>query len=212
MVDGTLTKPEDFAEAGRIVNDEAVRMRGLVDDLLYLSQVEAGEIVMHFDRIDPNELLRATQERFNRRAQQSAVKLELETARSMPPIDADARRLEQALANIVDNAVRHTPQGGRVKLRSSASDGRVELAVHNTGSYIPPGVLPRIFERFYQADGDGARSDGNTGLGLAITKEIVEAHGGGVVAMSEPEDGTEFVISLPAGALESGTGTQEPGG
>jgi signal transduction histidine kinase len=198
MVDGALSKPEDFAEAGRIINDEAVRMRGLVDDLLYLSQVEAGEIVMHFDRIDPNELLRATQERFARRAGQADVALRLEPSPSMPPIDADGRRMEQALANIVDNAVRHTPQGGRVTLRSSASNGHVEFVVHNTGSYIPPQALPRIFERFYQAESNGSRADGNTGLGLAITREIVEAHGGEVVASSAPERGTEFVITLPA--------------
>jgi signal transduction histidine kinase len=196
MMDGSLHKQEDFIEASRIINDEAVRMRGLVDDLLYLSQVEAGQVVLHFDRLSPNELLQETLARFHRRAAQSDVRLLVQTGET-PAISADPRRLEQALANIVDNAVRHTPAGGSVTLRSEAANGHVELSVHNTGSVIPPEALPRIFDRFYQVDPARARADGNTGLGLAITKEIVEAHGGDVEVTSSQEAGTEFVITLP---------------
>ncbi|HLF71190.1 MAG TPA: HAMP domain-containing sensor histidine kinase [Dehalococcoidia bacterium] len=196
LVDGAADKREDAVEAARIINDEAVRMRGLVDDLLYLSQVESGEFNIQRDQLNPNDLLDATRERFERRAEQAGVHLVVET-QSTPRIDADARRLEQALANIVDNAVRHTPKGGFVSLRSSASDGHVSLAVHNTGSVIPAEALPKIFDRFFQADPQGARSDSNTGLGLAITKEIVDAHGGEVTVTSTFADGTEFVITLP---------------
>jgi signal transduction histidine kinase len=197
MTDGSLQRPEDYTEAARIINDEAVRMRGLVDDLLYLSQVEAGEIVMHFDRFLPNELLLSTVERFDRRARQGDIRLLVQTTPT-PEIEADARRIEQALANIVDNAVRHTPAGGAVTLRSSADDGHVRFAIHNTGSVIPPEHLSRIFDRFFQGDPARARADGNTGLGLAITREIVEAHGGSVDVTSSAEAGTEFVITLPA--------------
>jgi len=196
MLDGALTRPQDYEEAGRIINDEAVRMRGLVDDLLYLSQMEAGETALQPEPLDANDLLQATMERFARRADQAGVALRLET-RPLPRIEADGRRLEQALANVVDNAVRHTPSGGAVTLRSFWEDGEVGLAVHNTGSVIPAEALPHIFERFFQADPAGARKDGNTGLGLAITKEIVEAHGGAVRATSSEADGTEFVITLP---------------
>jgi signal transduction histidine kinase len=114
-----------------------------------------------------------------------------------PQIQADGRRLEQALANIVDNAVRHTPGGGNVTMRSFAENGHVRLSVHNTGSVIPSDALPHVFERFFQADPAGARADANTGLGLAITKEIVEAHGGSVEAKSSESEGTEFEITLP---------------
>jgi signal transduction histidine kinase len=196
MVDGSLQKPEDFAEAGKIINDESVRMRGLVDDLLYLSQVEAGSVQLSPETIQPNDLLDATQQRFRRRAEQAGVGLSLSMAR-VPAIEADPRRIEQALANIVDNAVRHTPAGGHVTLRSGAENGSVSFAVHNTGSVIPPEALPRIFDRFFQVDPERARAEGNTGLGLAITKEIVEAHGGSVEVASSRETGTEFVISLP---------------
>jgi signal transduction histidine kinase len=197
MVDGSLTSPDDFTEAGRIINDEAVRMRGLVDDLLYLSQVDSGEFRIQADDMAPNELLQATRERFARRAQQSGVALRVQS-QPTPRIHADGRRLEQALANIVDNAVRHTPSGGAVTLRSRAENGHVELSVHNTGPVIPPEAMPHIFERFFQADPAGASKDANTGLGLAITREIVQAHGGEVVATSSVEAGTEFVITLPA--------------
>jgi signal transduction histidine kinase len=194
-----LTRPENYAEAGRIINDEAVRMRGLVDDLLYLSQVEAGEFNMQLDKLSANELLKSTQERFARRASQSGIALELR-ASPLPQINADGRRMEQALANIVDNAVRHTPRGGRVTLSSLAQNGNVRLSIHNTGSVIPSEALSHVFDRFYQADPSGARADGNTGLGLAITKEIVEAHGGAVEASSSAATGTSFVITLPATA------------
>jgi signal transduction histidine kinase len=171
-------------------------MRGLVDDLLYLSQVEAGQASLQLDRINANDLLLETRERFNRRAVQKNVRISVLTS-GVPPIEVDPRRLEQALANIVDNAVRHTPEGGSVTLRSTAENGHIRLAVQNTGSFIPEEVLPQIFDRFFQVDPQRARIDGNTGLGLAITKEIVEAHGGEVNATSSREAGTEFVITLP---------------
>ena len=196
MVDGALERPDDFAEAGRIINQEAVRMRSLVDDLLYLSQVEAGEVSLYFDRLSPRELLVVTQERFERRAVQSGVRFRVEST-DVPEIEADARRLEQALANLVDNAVRHTPAGGTITLRSTRAAGYVRFSVHNTGSYIPPEVLPRIFDRFFQVDPQRSRADGNTGLGLAITKEIIEAHGGIVEASSSEDQGTEFVVTVP---------------
>jgi signal transduction histidine kinase len=196
MTDGSLKTPEDYSEAGRIINEEAVRMRALVDDLLYLSQVEQGAFAIQADELSPNELLVATLERFMRRARQSGVALELDT-NDTPHIKADGRRLEQALANIVDNAVRHTPSGGTVTLRSLAEDGHVQLSVHNTGSYIPDEALAHVFDRFFQADPLGASTDANTGLGLAITKEIVNAHGGVVDARSSIEEGTEFTIVLP---------------
>jgi signal transduction histidine kinase len=197
MVDGSLTKGEDYAEAGRVINDEAVRMRGLVDDLLYLTQVDAGEFNIQPDDMSANELLQATRERFERRAQQSGIDLRVQS-QSSQRFQGDGRRLEQALANIVDNAVRHTPTGGTVTMRSFGDDGHVNLSVHNTGSLIPPDALPHIFERFFQADPAGARADANTGLGLAITKEIINAHGGEVTATSSEESGTEFLITLPA--------------
>ncbi len=197
MVDGSLKDSDEYAEAGRIINDEAVRMRGLVDDLLYLSQVEAGEVSMQMDDINPAELLNDTVERFQRRARLARVEVAVRAA-TTPQIHADGRRMEQAVANIVDNAMRFTPAGGRITLSATSEDGHVDLSVHNTGSVIPPEAIPMLFDRFFQVDPARARADGNSGLGLAITKEIVEAHGGNIAVHSSQEEGTEFVISLPA--------------
>jgi signal transduction histidine kinase len=196
MVDGALQQPEDYKDAARIINDEAIRMRGLVDDLLYLSQAEGGQVVLQEEALNPMDLLRETAERFRRRAELAGVSIEVEPGIA-PVITADPRRLEQAVANLVDNAVRHTPSGGHISLGSSASNGSVRLSVHNTGSVIPPEAMPHIFERFFQVDPARARADGNTGLGLAITREIIEAHGGSVSATSSGSAGTEFVISMP---------------
>jgi signal transduction histidine kinase len=197
MIDGALQKPEDYTEAARIINDEAVRMRGLVDDLLYLSQVEAGQVVLQKEDINPTHLLEQTRERFQRRAAQAEVTIAVQPG-TRAAFRADPRRIEQALANLVDNAVRHTPRGGRITLRSTALAGEVRLSVHNTGSYIAPEVLPHIFERFFQVDRVKSRANGNTGLGLAITNEIVEAHAGHVEVHSSEAAGTEFIIAMPA--------------
>ncbi len=203
MTDGSVQEQEDLIEAARIINDEAVRMRSLVDDLLYLSQVDSGEVTLQMDEMDPNELLTATEERFRCRAEQAGVSVAVRTV-TAPKIQADGRRLEQAVANIVDNALRFTTRGERVTLRSAVSNGRVQLAVHNRGPVIPPEALSRIFERFFQVDAARSRAEGNTGLGLAITKEIVEAHGGTVKVTSNAEQGTEFLIDLPV--ARSGAG------
>jgi two-component system sensor histidine kinase ResE len=208
MVDGALTRSEDYSEAGRVINDEAVRMRGLVDDLLYLTQVDSGEFNIQTEDMTANELLQATQERFQRRADQAGIDLQV-LSESAQRFRGDGRRLEQALANIVDNAVRHTPSGGTVTMRSFGENGHVNLSVHNTGSVIPGEALPHIFERFFQADPAGARADANTGLGLAITREIVEAHGGDVTATSSQEAGTEFMISLPTTSSNGRTPSSE---
>jgi signal transduction histidine kinase len=196
MIDGALHNNEDYGEAAKIINEEAVRMRGLVDDLLYLSQVEAGQVVLQKEGINPSELLRQTQERFQRRADQQQIGISVMPG-TTAPMQADPRRIEQAIANLVDNAVRHTPAGGRITLRSTILDGTIRLSVHNTGSFIGPEVMPHIFERFFQVDRVKSRANGNTGLGLAITREIVEAHGGRVEVHSSRGAGTEFIISLP---------------
>jgi signal transduction histidine kinase/uncharacterized protein (UPF0333 family) len=196
IIDGAVADEDGLQEAARIINEEAIRMRGLVDDLLYLSQVEAGHIVMQLEPVDPLALMEVTRERFLRRADEAGINIDIRPS-AAPQVALDPRRIEQAFANIVDNAVRHTPQGGTVTLTAVADNGSVQLAVRNTGSYIPEEARERIFERFFQVDSSRARVDGNTGLGLAITKEIVEAHGGSVDVTSSAEEGTEFVISLP---------------
>ena len=119
----------------------------------------------------------------------------------LPPIAGDSRRLEQVFTNLIDNAVRHTPHGGNITVCAAANNGMVRVGVRNTGSYIPPQELSRVFERFFQQDPSRTRAAngaGGAGLGLAIATEVVQAHNGTLSATSDQTEGTEFVVTLPA--------------
>ncbi|HZP57022.1 MAG TPA: ATP-binding protein [Dehalococcoidia bacterium] len=196
IIDGAVTTEEDLQESGRIIHEEANRMRALVDDLLLLSQIESGQMVMQHAHVDLRALLEATVERFQWALRDAEVSAHLDFG-SMPPVHGDERRLEQVFTNLITNAVRHTPRGGVITVRAGADLGGVVVSVHNTGSLIPAEDLPRVFERFFQVDRARARKPGSSGLGLAIVAEIVEAHGGTVKALSSPGHGTEFVVTLP---------------
>lgn len=206
MVEGAVRTPEDYAAAGRIINEEAGRMRRLVEELLYLSKIEAGQIPLERRDLDMGELLRACTRRIQPPAQRAGIKLELEVT-SLPPVRGDEGLLEQVFGNLLDNALKHTPPGGAIRVRAQAGDplaadlpAWVVVSVHNTGSFIPAEDLPRVFERFYQLDKARAKNAGGSGLGLAIVKELVQAHGGTVEARSDLATGTEFIVRLPTDA------------
>ncbi len=197
ILDGAITDEEEYREACRIINEEANRMRGLVDDLLLLSQIESGQVEMQHAHVDLRALLENTLERFQWELRDGEIQSGISIDR-LPEVHGDARRLEQVFSNLLQNAVRHTPAGGAVTVRARVGrDGSVSVGVHNTGSFIPPGDLPRVFERFFQVDRARARKGGSSGLGLAIVSEIVEAHGGAIRAASDAATGTEFTITLP---------------
>jgi signal transduction histidine kinase len=212
MVDGTLSGPDGAREAGRVIGEEAERMRRLVEDLLYLGHIESGDVALQRDPIDLSELARAAQARFLFRAQESGINFEVQAAQPVP-IVGDPHRLGQVLDNLVENAFKHTPPSDTVRVTAAleadkASSARLTrpamtavLTVHNTGSYIAPEEADRVFERFYQIDKARAGSDGS-GLGLAIAREIVQAHGGQIELRSSAQSGTRFIVRLPA--LESG--------
>ncbi len=197
ILDDAIGTEEELRESTRIINEEANRMRGLVDDLLLLSQIESGQAVMEHTHVDLQALLEQTLERFQWALRDGEIRSGIRIER-VPGVHGDARRLEQVFSNLLQNAVRHTPAGGEITVRASTErDGRVSISVHNTGSYIPAEDLSRVFERFFQVDRARARKGGSSGLGLAIVSEIVEAHGGTVAATSDERTGTEFTITLP---------------
>lgn len=201
MVDGTIQTPEEYADAGRIIEDESSRMRRLVDDLLELSRLESGQVTMSRGPVDFGGLLTAAVRRAARWADEKGVTLATDLA-ALPALQGDEIRLEQVVTNLLENAVKHTPAGGRIDVRSRAavatgSSGtpRVILEVRNTGSYIPPEDLPRVWERFYQLD--RSRAGAGSGLGLAIVAETVQAHLGSASVESDPSTGTTFTVVLP---------------
>jgi signal transduction histidine kinase len=197
MTDGTLRTPEQYAEAGRVIHEEAERMAHLVEDLLYLSRVESGQFQGERHPLDLGELARACVQRAERRAAACGVTIALERA-PLPRVAGEAHRLEQVLDNLLDNALKHTPPGGRisVRLRDEPASGGVCLSVHNTGSYIPPEEQRQVFDRFFRGHNNAGRE--GTGLGLSIARHIVEGHGGTIAVRSSPDAGTEFSVWLPA--------------
>ena len=125
------------------------------------------------------------------------VRLHRDIPDDLPPIDGDPERVHQVLFNLVDNAVRFTPAGGEVTVSAHRSNGSIEVSVSDTGVGIPSEHLPRLFERFYRADPARSRDDGGTGIGLAIARSVVEAHGGHIRAESELGQGSTFTFDLP---------------
>ncbi|MCA1644434.1 MAG: HAMP domain-containing histidine kinase [Chloroflexi bacterium] len=211
LVDGTLSGAEGAKEAGRIIGEEAERMRRLVEDLLYLGRIESGDLALQRDPVNLAELVRAAQPRFLFRAQEGGISFEIQ-AHEPVTILGDPHRIGQVLDNLVENAFKYTPPTGRVEVSASLEGGKpaagrtprsprmAVLTVHNTGSFIPPEEAERVFERFYQVDKARAGTRG-TGLGLAIAREIVQAHGGKIDLQSSPQTGTVFSVRIPA--LES---------
>jgi two-component system OmpR family sensor kinase len=197
LLDGTASTPETTARAARVIHEEAERMRRMVDELLILARFDAGQMVMARDQVELGPLLQKCVEKLSPQAQAAGVTLDLDVPEPSV-VSGDADRLAQVFANLLDNGVAHTAAGGKVSVtaRQIAGARAVEVTVTDMGEGIPAEALPRIFERFYQVDKARKRSRG-AGLGLAITKEIVEAHGGTVTAESVVGLGTRFTVRLP---------------
>jgi signal transduction histidine kinase len=213
ILDGTADSPDSRQQAARIIYDEAGRMHRMVVDLLDLARLDAGTLELQHEAIDLPGLLNNIAERFGLQAQGAGVTLHVEAA-SLPTVMGDGDRLAQVFTNLVDNAIKNTPAGGQITIRSSQADPEVQVEVEDSGNGIPPEALAHIFERFYQAD--PSRPGGNkhgTGLGLAIVKEIVNAHGGKISVRSKWQpvldgngvSGSTFTVILPLTAPELDT-------
>jgi len=180
------------------------RLGRLVDQLLDLSRLESGEIPLRIEQLPLQPLVDDLISEIDVALSGRGVRVDNHVPADLPALSVDRERVHQVLFNLVDNAVRFTPEGGHVTVSARRRNGSVEVAVSDTGAGIPSEHLPRLFERFYRADPARARGDGGTGIGLAIARSVVEAHGGQIKAESEPGHGSVFTFDLPA-AEESGT-------
>ncbi len=195
LVDGTAADDETRTKAARIINDEARRMRRQVDELLELARVQSGQLKMEREPVNVRELIERCREVFSVQAADKKVVLVSETSGGVMTVTGDADRLEEVLDNLIDNAIKNSHQGGQVNIFGRPVDGNwIEMKVTDQGPGIPPEQLPHVFERFYQVT--GVRT--GVGLGLTIAREIVHAHGGTIEARSEPGEGADFTIRLPA--------------
>lgn len=194
LKDGTLPGTlERFA----VMHKEAENLTRLVEDLRTLSLADAGELPLQPQPLDPAQLLAQVHAAFLQKATAEGIALEGNVEPHLPQINVDEMRMLQALGNLVSNALRFTPNGGRIILSAQAEEEHIVFTIADTGVGIPADKLPRVFERFYRADAARNDSVGESGLGLAIVKSIVWAHGGTVHVESIEGKGTTFSLRLP---------------
>ncbi|MGE3345084.1 MAG: sensor histidine kinase [Vicinamibacterales bacterium] len=176
---------------------EVTHLQSLVEDLGDLARAEARQLTLAPEAVDVRALL----VRVHRQAAPRATALQIALDDISAPAGVmawvDPGRLRQVVTNLLDNALVHTPAGGRIHLGASAADRQVTITVRDTGAGIPPDHLPHVFDRFYRVDPSRSRTTGGVGLGLAIARQLVEASGGRITAASEPSRGTTFTVTLP---------------
>jgi len=185
--------------------EEVKLLARLVEDLRLLSLVEAGQLPLEKRAMDVGDLLRDAQVNFTPQTADRGVTLVLDLPPEIPEVMADRRRIAQVLGNLLTNALRHTPSGGRVTLSAAvapplvggAGGGMLRVTVADTGPGIPSEDLPYIFERFWRGEKSRSRAGGGAGLGLAIAKQLVEMHGGTMDVDSTPGEGSKFWFTLP---------------
>jgi signal transduction histidine kinase len=197
ILDGTAATPKSQRQAAQVIYDESARMHRMVLDLLDLARMDAGTFDLQLGEVDIPLLLGGIVEKFTPQARLARLHIRLESA-PLPPVLGDGDRLAQVFTNLLDNAIQFTPAGGSITLRTEQTTNGIRVDVTDSGVGMPPEVLPKIFDRFFQADPSrsGGRKHGS-GLGLAIVSEIVQTHGGRITVRSEPGTGSTFTVSLP---------------
>lgn len=189
--------PLSKEEIARLV-DQTNHLTTLINDLHELAQAEAQQLPMHKQDTDIAQLVKDVTAVFKPAATAKQIELQVELLGAMPIIEVDAARMRQVLHNLLDNALRHTPGNGRVRITVEQTEAGIQIKIADSGAGIKPEDLPHVFDRFYRADSARSRERGSAGLGLAIVRAIVEAHDGKVnVFSSGSEQGSAFVITLP---------------
>ncbi len=189
------TAPE-YKESLAIILDESRRLSRLVDDLLNLARADAGHVRLQPQDFYFNDLLADSCRSVQSLASARKIELEWRSAGDIP-FRGDEELLRRLVVNLLDNAIRYTPPGGKVSAALEAAGPDVRIRVADTGIGIAPEAVPHVFERFYRADKARSRADGGFGLGLAIVKWIAESHNGAVELSSQPESGSVFTVTLP---------------
>jgi signal transduction histidine kinase len=209
MLDGTVTDAQEYQELALIVQQEAQRMRRLVDQMLELSRLESGTSPLDLGPVHVDEFIENIGKRYTRLGEAKGVAVQW-GAPSGLILSADAGRLEQVLVNLLDNALQYTDSGGTIALYAQhAQPGGVSFVVRDTGKGIPAADVPRLFERFYQVERSRSGQGRHVGLGLAIVREIVDAHRGRIHVESTVGVGTTVTVTIPQSV--HGRGAPEPG-
>ena len=174
------------------------RLSKLVEELFELARLDSHETKVHYEPFNISELAQDVIQKYSLAAQKNQINIQVDPDRSLPFVNADIAMIERVMENLLDNALRHTPTGGLIRLTFSVQNGDVVVGVSDTGCGIPEEDLPHIFDRFYQKDRNKAPHTGHSGLGLAIAKRILELHNKSINVESTAESGATFTFSLPA--------------
>lgn len=183
------------AEIYETLYSEAKLLNHLIDDLRTLSLADANELPLNLVEVAPVDILQRAAAAQQIHAQQAGITLGVSTSEDLPPIRVDPERLAQIMGNLISNAIRYTPQGGTIRLSAEAQGNRVAIRVQDNGAGIATDDLPHIFDRFYRGD-KSRQNTGESGLGLAIAKSIVEAMGGSISVESKVGEGSTFTVLL----------------
>jgi len=194
MRDGVIEVRRETIES---LYDEALLLTHLVDDMQDLSLSDAGRLALHRESVDAATLVSSAALAAAPQASAHGISLRVEPVPPLPPVYVDPQRVGQVLRNLLSNALAYTPAGGTVAIRASAERDVVRIDVRDTGAGIPAEHLPNVFERFYRADPSRARATGGAGIGLALVKQFISAHGGEVAVESEVGQGSCFSFTLP---------------
>jgi signal transduction histidine kinase len=197
MLDGVLEpSPDELA----VLHGEVRCLGRLVEDLRLLSLADAGQLTLNKCETRMGDLVEGLVSRIAPLAETQSITLKTQVEQLSAVFTADEHRIQQALANLIDNALRHTPPGGQVTVEAARINGSVSISVTDSGPGITADELPYLFERFWRGDKSRSRDRGGSGLGLSIVKQLVELHGGSVQVESEVDAGSTFTITLPVDA------------
>jgi len=181
----------------RTLDEEAILLSRLVDDLQELSLAEAGELKLVYQLEDIATLVNQIAASVQPQAAARGVSVANDLPATLPPVNIDYNRISQVLRNLLENAIAHTGDGGNITLSASQQGDWLEVSVTDNGEGIPVEDLPNIFERFYRVDKSRTRATGGSGLGLTVSKRLVEAHGGKIEVQSELGKGSRFSFTIP---------------
>jgi two-component system sensor histidine kinase BaeS len=179
------------------IDEQNHMLTRMVEDLRTLALADAGQLELQTTPTDFRDLVKRVAARFEPQAAARQIEFQLSLGDNCPNLLVDPQRIQQILHNLISNALRYSPVGGRIILALDTHPDQVSLSVRDNGSGIPEDALPRVFNRFYRADKSRTRAEGGTGLGLSIARKLAQAHGGDLTVTNHPEGGAVFTLSLP---------------
>jgi signal transduction histidine kinase len=196
LADGVVTEPQDVQRYLAIAQRSVRSLSELIDDLFQMAQLDAGGLTLELGDNSLGDLISDTLESFSALATRQGISLEGSVEADVDPVFMDAALIGRVLSNLVSNAIRFTPSGGRVEVRSRRLGSRVEVTVSDTGEGIRREDMPNIFDRFYRGEKSRNQSKGGAGLGLAIARGILQAHGSDIRVESSRGHGSRFIFQL----------------